>query len=160
MSEVTSSWTPGDYHFDDAVHVPSSPESSSLISAQSGQGGKQLAANPIATAAKAAADVVAEIAGPTAKVWALASASMAEGANANGLQISLFTTASLERMLALSLSIGVLLWLGFYEFMISRPARRTKAIKEAERLLQVSRASTSFKLPWRTRGHISTLSLQ
>ena len=102
--------------------------------------------NRLAAAARTTATVLTEVAGPAIKVVALASANVAEGALTNGLQVSFYITASLERMFALLLSFGILFALGYYEFMISRPMRIDKAIQEAKRLLQVSRASTSFKL--------------
>ena len=78
MSEFTPPMKQEDFQFDDAIKIPSSSESSSMVSAQSEAVGKQQGANPIVAAAKAAAGVVAEVAVPAAKVMVLASADVAE----------------------------------------------------------------------------------
>ena len=111
LSEVMGSRKAEDFDFENAVHVPSGSESTSLVSAQSEPEDRQATANPIATAIRAAADALTEVTGPATKVMALASANVVDGASTSGLQMSFYTTASLERMLALILSIAVLLGL-------------------------------------------------
>ena len=162
QSEFTTSWRPNDFQFDEAILVPEGSESSSMVSAESEAVDSRSSTNSIVATAKAAVKAASRVVVPAAKVMALSTAKMAEGASdwpdptskddvssfrafAN-LEMSFITPASLERMLALILSLGVLAGLCYYEFVISRPVRREKAIKEAERLLQFSRVSTSLKL--------------
>ena len=94
VSDGTESWIV-------LSEVPGS-ELSSMVSAQSGAMDNRPAANPIGIAAKAAAEVITEVAGPATKVMALASAHVV-------LPDRIFSRTEVGRSLSReSLGIGVM----------------------------------------------------
>ena len=94
--------------------------------------------------ARAAVDAAERLVVPVGQVLAVASLSTVEGAGRTTFQLSVSTTASLERMVAMVLSIGVIFFLGIYELKYAKPTRRRKVIKEAQRLMHVARSLSSF----------------
>ena len=149
-SDVVDSYKASDFNFDDAVYVP---DTGPVESAENEEQGPR----SVERVARSVVDTAEKLVVPVGQVLAVASLSIVEGAGSSTFTLSMSTTASLERIVAMMLSIGLLFFLGIYELKYAKPARQRKAIKESQRLWNVARSLSSFGMnAARTEKHGST----